>query len=323
MQSPVGQSLQTMMAPLLEGAASTAGQAGLLRSMPSPGAGPSQTKGARRLLKDVRHVLDAQRLLVEQTRDRAGAAAVRGAAAGQRVRFVDDMVRRNVILVRRAREEVARTEPHVEHDISSVETNVSNAAVSAAEAEAAVNEARALVHQLMTETVRLARATIAGNASAAAKEEAKAYQEQKGRDRPRYFGKVLARRAAEPYMQAVVSEMRRANEFKVYAQTLLGKARSVAASADELVVGTADESATAAPHSPLGNIDAFAEEQQAQTLLRKSRKLELEAGSLMKRADAAYKQAARFQHEGMSIAASVAQRYEQARMMPDDLLESS
>jgi len=216
-------------------------------------------------------VWDMRNLISQRLRAEAGSAMARGSAAAARTQANEHAAERVATLAARVTSAVQPRGAEVEGATVGVAAEAEAAIASGAKSQLILKKAQAEASNLIADAKRLAVAEVKKQAAVAARQEAKAYATIQGWDKPSNWGKALAVRASEPYMQAMVSAVTRVSEYEGFARNLLGQAKGSQAKAQTL---SAHANLMGAHGDKLG---AATEWNQVKQLISKSEALQSQA----------------------------------------------
>lgn len=227
----------------------------------------------------VKVVYDMRKLLAERMRAETGASMAHGSSASERVRVNQYLIARAAALTKKSAGNAAPMQAGIEDGKGSAEASATNAKEAENEATRASAEAESFVGPALKEARKLAKEEIEKKAAPCAKVQAEDLAIAKGLDKPDKWEKVLAARAADPYMQAVSVAVQRVSEYKAFADNLVDQASAAQMSANKI---TPHMNALEATGDVLG---AKIERVKIRNLLARSRTLQSEAKKYWKMAD--------------------------------------
>mmetsp|Transcript_47540 Transcript_47540/g.84190 ORF Transcript_47540/g.84190 Transcript_47540/m.84190 type:complete len:565 (-) Transcript_47540:70-1764(-) len=231
----------------------------------------------------VQVVYDLRALMAQRLRAETGASMAHGSVATERVRVNQYLIERAASLTKKSANNAAPLQAGIEDGRSYAVANATNAIEAENEATRAASKAESFVGEALKEARKLAKEEIEVKAAPCAKVQAEALAIAKGMDKPDKWEKVLAARAADPYMQAVSMAVQRVSEYKALADSLVDQAGAAQISADRI-----------APHmnalEATGDIlGAKIERVKIKNLLARSRALQSQAKKYWQMADDARK----------------------------------
>lgn len=249
---------------------------------------------------------DYRKLTAERLRAEAGAAMARGASSGERIRLDQHTVDQTNVHMAQLVEALGPVMPIIQQTVGLVEANKSAAVEASAMVAKSFNEAKFLSKTVFATVKAETEAGIKTSAQAAATEEAKAYVTLQGWDKPEKWGRILAMRQAQPYMQAVSAGVQRADEYERYAKGLIGQAEGAQSTAAKL---TTQANAMKAVGD---QIQYAVEMKNVNDLLAKSRSLQAEAQGFWKTANDAQQSVPQWTAAAAKVVAYTGWRYAQS-----------
>jgi len=270
---------------------------------PAPAAAPEEeTKmETEKLRAEVKY--DYRKVVAQRLRAEAGAAMAHGAYASERVRRNMFMVERDAKITAKVATAIAPMNAAIEDAIATVDGNATAAKTSQQTAAKSLAEAKVVAQNFRQTTRELAITEIKKQAAAAAKEEAKVWAQMNDYDKPDFWNKVLAVRAADPYMAAMTAAVQRTDEYNSYAKGLVGQARSAQAEAQSR---NSEASALEAQGDKIG---AVAERNYIRKLLGRANALEAQAKGFYGTAQQVRLTIPEWQNAGSKAAARIAWEY--------------
>eukprot|EP00747_Dinoflagellata_sp_TGD_P163733 gnl/TRDRNA2_/TRDRNA2_182735_c0_seq1.p1 gnl/TRDRNA2_/TRDRNA2_182735_c0~~gnl/TRDRNA2_/TRDRNA2_182735_c0_seq1.p1 ORF type:complete len:501 (+),score=83.50 gnl/TRDRNA2_/TRDRNA2_182735_c0_seq1:83-1504(+) len=264
--------------------------------------------GARKMKWDLR------KLIAGRYRAEAGAEMTSMLAGGQFVRTYKHEVEEATGLTKRVSDAISDAEPEIDGSMIQTDQRASAAEESEVAAEKSLSEAQLTTGDAKEEAAEVAKEAIEQNVDVQklVDDEAQADVKRYGWDKPDFWPKVLAVKAADPYMTQMVTAIQRASEYESYAKTLLSQARNAQTEATGL---NSQANVKAASGDSSG---AHAEFEQVKALIGRSKKLELEAQKFWKVASDTQQTIPEWQSAGMSAATYTAWMYSQSFTPPPE-----
>lgn len=222
---------------------------------------------------------DLRALQAQRLRAETGASMAHGSVATERVRVNQYLIARAASLTKKSAGNAAPLQAGIEDGKTYAVGNATAAVEAENEASRAASEAEGSIGDVLEESRKLAKEEILKKAAPCAKVQAEAIAIAKGLDKPDKWDKVLAARAADPYMQAVSVAVQRVSEYKALADSLVDQAGAAQITADRI-----------APHmnalEATGDVlGAKIERVKIKNLLARSRALQSQAKKYWKMAD--------------------------------------
>lgn len=255
---------------------------------------------------------DMRKLVAERLRAEAGAAMAQGAASGERVRLNDHAVKRNLALMNQVKVAAAPLESGLAKNLASADTNAANAMEAARGVEEVFKSARSQVRTLLSETELLSRQMIQQQTVISAKEEAQAYAERSGWDKPDNYIRIVSNRAAEPYNQAMATAVQRVTDYVAASDRISNAAKATEAEAAGL------ESQAAKMEKKGELFGSIAKRRQAEGMLRKSKDHYDQVHKFREVVDETRENVYELQKAGVEAGAYAAWTYQQSHSIPPD-----
>lgn len=254
--------------------------------------------------KDQRTVVwDMRKLIAERLRAEVGADMAHGAAAGENVRINSHVIDRSGILAARVSEGVADVSTGMEESVA----NATADALAAKDAAKYVQIVRQAAKGSMAPSLRntdvITEQILRQNIQAAADDEATAYAQRSHWDKPSTWGRVLANKAAEPYVQAMSLASERARQYENYARNILKNAQKIQSAADTAKSKISGEEGR-------GDISSAVHEGlQAEALEQRAQLMDVEARQYWNMADRSWKSVRGWQKNAYDAAAWTSRAY--------------
>lgn len=248
-------------------------------------------------------VYDMRKLIAERLRAEAGAAVAAAANSAERVRINKWQAKENLKSLKKRRVRIGAQAGKVEAGIADVQAQKNVAVEAEQTAKKDLALARQLARDLPKNTKKLADEAIKKAVEPCAAQVAKARAQAKGLDKPEDWVKVVAARAANPYMQAVTAAVSRTAEYKAHADGLMGQAYGLQQKANALITHV---NVLQAHGDTLG---AIIEKKQVTNLLARARGLEAEAKGYQNTADNTRLTVPKWQNAAAQAAAYAAWEY--------------
>lgn len=250
--------------------------------------------------KKLKVTFDMRKLLAERMRAETGAAMARGTASTERVRMNKYLIGKAAEKTNKASSNVSPLEAKVQEGTSVAEGDSEKAIEAENEATRNALNAENSISQLLKDSRSLAKTAIEKKAKKWVDFQAEAIAVAKGEDKPDRWEKVLAARAADPYMQAVSVAVQRTSEYKALADNLVDQANSAQVAADKIAPHM---NALEATGDTLG---AKMDRLKISNLLARSRSLQSQAQKFWTMADDARKTVPEWTDAAMKAAARAA-----------------
>eukprot|EP00747_Dinoflagellata_sp_TGD_P091141 gnl/TRDRNA2_/TRDRNA2_164956_c0_seq5.p1 gnl/TRDRNA2_/TRDRNA2_164956_c0~~gnl/TRDRNA2_/TRDRNA2_164956_c0_seq5.p1 ORF type:complete len:521 (-),score=102.46 gnl/TRDRNA2_/TRDRNA2_164956_c0_seq5:158-1720(-) len=240
---------------------------------------------------------DLRKLIANRHRAEAGSEMTYAAAAGERVRKSAFSIKQASMLTKRMSDIISPAESEIDESMIQTEGNATAAEESAVTATKSVRLAEGMYDgSYLQDTRKLAEEAIEQAAAPAAEEEAKVDAKRFGWDKPDFWPKVLAVKAADPYMAQMSIAAQRASEYQSYAKSLVSQAKSVQDAAVNL------NSIANALQSQGDKVGAATKFKQVKGLIARSKKMQAEAQKFWKVASDTQKTLPEWQSAAMGAA---------------------
>jgi len=258
-----------------------------------------------------RHIAwDMRKLVTQRLRSEAGASVAHAAAGMERIRTNQDAVQQNQQLIQKMTQILPTMDSQMDQDVAGSGGNATLAQDSASSTRIADKEAAAAEKTVVIETNKLTLDMVKKKTEKAAEAEAKTFGKLVYWDKPENYDKVVANRAAEPYLQQMVTAIQRVSEYEAYSAGLLSQsraalrqARAISSQANAMEAQGDKMSATVARH-------------RIQKLLASSRQLEVDGAKYQQLAFDTQKKVAEWQDAGSKAAAFASWQFQQMRTTP-------
>jgi hypothetical protein len=250
---------------------------------------------------------DLRKLIYERLRSETGAAMAHGAVAGERAAVNENGIMRNNALLK----EVKKAIEPVEQGIDVARAAAQNSAAKAEEAAGASGRALRLAEQAAAKvvpvTINLTMSVVTQEAQQAADEEAKAYGQRFGWHNafadPASNARIAANRAAQPYLEQMVTMGQRQQQYTTAADDLVKQALQVQEEAQNKV----QHADAMEAHGDI--MGAVTERHRIQTFLKRAIEVRDEALKYRQVAEEARQAIPEWQQAGYQAAVFAAQSY--------------
>jgi len=249
-------------------------------------------------------VWDYRNLVAERLRAEVGADIAHGAAAGERIRVNNAALDRNIGMAKKVTTAMEKVPPGLDEAVAKATADAQTAKDDATATKLALRVAKASLGPTLRGTRVLASNAVSAKVAALSPGEAKAYAHRAHWDKPDIWGRVLANRAAQPYMEAMTMASQRAAQYEAYAKRILHEAQLVqnqaAAMAPEIQEKKKEGDFTG----------SIREANRMTTLLERAHNMDAEAHYEWSMAESSWKSIPEWQAVAYSAAAATANAYQ-------------